>query len=88
MMLNIPDEIIRGLGGDEQSVLIEIAVALYKLRRMTLARAARLVGTDRIGFQRILGERGLELNYTMEAAEEDIRLAHELSERLSSDRSR
>ncbi|MBI4615093.1 MAG: UPF0175 family protein, partial [Planctomycetes bacterium] len=51
MQLRIPDDIARKMGEDEKSIRIEIAVVFYKMRRMTLATAARLVGTDRIGFQ-------------------------------------
>ncbi len=83
MQVTIPDDLARGLGAEEKKVLTEIAVALYKTRRLSLAKAARMLRVHRNTFQRILAERGEVLNYTREELDEDVRSAQDLVARTS-----
>ncbi|MBI4617705.1 MAG: UPF0175 family protein [Planctomycetes bacterium] len=79
MHVTIPDELATTLGANEREVVEELAVALYTGKRITLALAAEFAGVDRIGFQEILGKRGLCLNFSRNEVLEDLRVAAALS---------
>jgi len=50
----------------------ELAVALFQMERLTLARACRLAQMDRIEFQRLLASRRIPMHYDVAEFEEDI----------------
>jgi len=60
----------------ESSVLLELAISLYREGKLPPGRAAELAGMGRWEFQDILAERKVEMPYTQEMVEEDIRHAH------------
>lgn len=59
MKLDVPDE----LGLTEAEAQLSLAVGLYTAERISLAKAARLVGLSRIAFQHLLADRGIPIQY-------------------------
>jgi len=56
----------------EEERMRELAVALFQMERLTLARACRLAQMDRIEFQRLLASRRIPMHYDVAEFEEDI----------------
>jgi len=58
--LEYPDEILISLKEDEKHFLKEVkllaAVKLYELNRLSLGKASKLAGLDKIDFIKVLGE--------------------------------
>ncbi len=57
MLINIPDEILAQPDYGKQPFLTDVAVMLYCDERISLAKAARIAGYNRMEFQAILAER-------------------------------
>lgn len=51
---------------------LEVAVSLYRDRKVSMGRAARLAGMPRPLFQRELGKRGVTLDYEVEDLHADL----------------
>jgi len=68
MYIEIPDD----LGVTEEQARLDFAVGLYSSHTVSLARAARLAGSSRVDFQRILAERGIPLAYDSGDLEDDV----------------
>ncbi|MBI4614949.1 MAG: UPF0175 family protein [Planctomycetes bacterium] len=83
MKIEIPDELAEVLPGDESSVLVEIVLGLYKACRISSGKARELLRTDVIGFQRLLADRGLDLNFSAEELERETRAADEILTKLA-----
>jgi predicted HTH domain antitoxin len=83
-------EIPADLGVTEEQARLDFAVGIYSSRTVSLARAARLAGRNRIEFQRILTERGIPLAYDTADLDDDVatlkRLDGEVSDMLANDR--
>lgn len=71
--MEIPEFAIAGTGLTADQVRIEVAVALYRDRKVSMGRAARLAGLARIPFQRETARRGVTVDYEVEDFEEDLR---------------
>lgn len=56
--------------------MLELAISLYREGKMPPGRAAELAGMGRWEFHDILVKREVEMPYTKEMVEEDIRHAH------------
>ena len=58
--LEYPEEILISLKEDEKDFLKEVkilaAVKLYELNRLSLGKAAKLAGLDKVDFMKVLGE--------------------------------
>ena len=78
--LELPDDIGFQLLKDrehaEPSLMLELAISLYAAGKMPPGRAAELAGMGRWEFQDVLVKRDVEMPYTQEMIEEDIRHAH------------
>ena len=72
MSLEIPDEALQGTGMTPSLAHIEIAVALYRDRKVSMSRAARLAGMPRPQFQHELGKRGVTVDYDVEDLHTDL----------------
>jgi len=57
---------------------LEVAVALYRDRKVAMGRAARIAGLPRPLFQRELGKRGVTVDYDVEAFENDLHAIQKL----------
>ena len=72
MQVEILDAAITGTGLTEDQVRIEVAVALYRDRKVSMGRAALLAGLARIPFQRELAKRGITVDYEVEDLHADL----------------
>ena len=76
MTLTIDDDVLQAARLSAERLRLELAVALFRGDRLTLAQAARLAETDRLTFQHLLASRGIPLHYTSEDWDEDLRTLH------------
>lgn len=76
MQLNLPDD----LEITEEQARLDLAVGLYSSRTLSLARAARLAGRSRLGFQRLLAERGIPLTYGVDDIDHDLETLRQLGQ--------
>lgn len=78
MCMTIPDEVLQAARMSEDELREELAVLLFQRERLTLARAARLAGLDRLRFQHLLASRGIAPHYDVEEFEADLATLREL----------
>jgi len=50
----------------------ELAVALFREERLTLAQASRVAEMDQLAFQAVLADREIPLHYSVEDFREDV----------------
>lgn len=72
MSLVISDADVRATGLTETELRLELAVAMFRAERLTLARASRLGGMSRLAFQRLLASRRIPVHYTPDELDEDV----------------
>lgn len=72
MIVELPDAEVRGTGLTSQWAKIEVAVGLYRERKVSLGRAARLAGLSSPEFLREAGRRGATVNYDASDLESDM----------------
>lgn len=77
MQVELPDAALSGTGLTPDLVRLEVAVALYRDRKVSMGRAAQLAGLPRIPFQRELAKRGVTVDYDIAEFEEDLRVISE-----------
>jgi predicted HTH domain antitoxin len=75
MPVTITDDVLAAahLSGDE--LRLELAVALFREERLTLAQASRLAEMDQFSFQSVLADRQIPIHYGIEEFREDLRTA-------------
>lgn len=78
MGLYIEPGIIQSTGLSEQQFLLEIALALYEKKLLSLGKAANLAGLHRMAFQKELATRKIPIHYTLEDVEQDIKTIESL----------
>ncbi len=74
----IPDDIIEATGMSENELKIEIAVQLFKLKKITIEQASRLAGVPRLEFQHLLVSRRISLHYDIEDFKNDFEVLKRL----------
>jgi predicted HTH domain antitoxin len=72
MQVELPDAALEGTGMTPELATLEVAVALYRDRKVSMGRAARLAGMPRPQFQHELGKRGVTVDYDVEEYERDL----------------
>ena len=84
MTIELPDKDIGSLRLTSEQARVELAVGLYVGRQVTLGRAAKVAGISYTAFMHEIGRRGICVNYTVEDALHDVRMAEVLqTHRLS-----
>lgn len=83
MTIELPDKDLAGLSLTPEQARLAMAIGLYAGRRASLGRAARIAGIPYVSFMHELGHRGLCINYTVEDAEHDMKMADLLSAKLA-----
>jgi predicted HTH domain antitoxin len=73
VQVDIPDTALTGTGLTPDQVRLEVAVALYRDRKVSMGRAVRLAGLPRVPFQRELARRGVTVDHDVAEFEEDLR---------------
>ena len=72
MIVELPDAALEGTGMTPELAKLEVAIGLYRDRKVSMGRAARIAGIPRPLFQRELGKRGVTVNYDVQDFEEDL----------------
>lgn len=73
MVIEIHDELLRGLELTETQALLDVAIGLFTERRVTLGRAAEISRLTQSDFQHELGRRGIPIHYDVEDLRADLR---------------
>lgn len=71
-MLLIPDEFLRHAKITETELRSEIAVLLYSQNKISFGKAKQLAGLNHFEFQKLLSEKGIDLNYSIQDFETDL----------------
>ena len=79
MVLEIPDSMVDEMPLSVEDLRIEFAVWLYHQKRLSLGQARKLAGMGVIGFQKLLAEHGLFLNYEQSDLDTDLQSARLLA---------
>jgi predicted HTH domain antitoxin len=83
MQVEIPDELLNAAGVPKgrrsQAVAELLALELYRERAVSLGRAAELCGVSVAEFMEFAGRREVELDFDLEALEEDRRALENLN---------
>lgn len=79
MGVKIPEFVLAKTNFSEAELLIEIAIHLYDIEKLTMGQARRLADLDQISFQKELAKRNMYLKYSLEDLEDDLRAIDELN---------
>lgn len=71
MTLTIPDQVLEQMNVKEDILLLEIAALLYEKGSLSFGQAKTLAGLSHLAFQSVLKDRGIPLNYDIDAFHED-----------------
>jgi predicted HTH domain antitoxin len=78
MSLIISDEILESIGLSETELLQEIAIALFREKKLSIGRASHLVGMNLLEFRRLLASRQISVGYGIDELNEDLRVLEQL----------
>lgn len=70
--VELPDAVLAGTGLTPELARLEVAVALYRDRKVSMGRAAQIAGIPRPQFQQELGQRDVTMNYDVRDFESDL----------------
>ena len=79
MTIEVPDEELGTLHLTPERARVELAVGLYAGRQVSLGRAARIAAIHYADFLHEIGRRGICINYSVEDAEHDMKMADALA---------
>jgi predicted HTH domain antitoxin len=74
MPVTISDEVLAAAHISEPELKQELALALFRQERLTLAQASRLAETTQLAFQALLADRQIPIHYGVEEFREDVRI--------------
>ena len=83
MPVTIPDEVLAAAHLSEVELRRELAVALFREERLTLAQASRLAEMNQFAFQSILADHQIPVQHGIEEFREDLRTIDALERRRS-----
>lgn len=75
MPVTISDDVLAAAHLSPPELRLELAVALYREERLTLAQASRLAEIDQLSFQAVLADRRIPIHYGIEEFREDLQPA-------------
>jgi predicted HTH domain antitoxin len=73
MIITIPDDVLKHSNISERQLLLELAVYLYSKKILTIGQARKLAKLDLIAFQKQLAQRKININYTIQDLEKDLK---------------
>jgi predicted HTH domain antitoxin len=73
MSLVIPDEVLEAIEMSEPELLREIAILLFKEKKLSLGRASYLAGMNLLEFRRELASRRIAVSYDISEFKEDLK---------------
>jgi predicted HTH domain antitoxin len=72
MIVEVQDELLRGLKISPQRLQLEAAIGFYTSDDVTLGQAAAIAGLSQSDFLHELGRRGVCVHYDVEEFEQDL----------------
>ena len=84
MDLLIKEEYLNQVDMTAQELMIEIAIHLYDIGRLSMGQARTLAHIDQLQFQQELMKRNLYLKYEVEDLEEDLRTINIIHQKRNS----
>ncbi|MBO1350071.1 MAG: UPF0175 family protein [Hormoscilla sp. GUM202] len=78
MSVVIDNEIIERIGMSETELKREIAIYLFREKKLTIGRASEFAGMNLIQFRRLLASRRISLGYGVREFREDIKTLQEM----------
>jgi predicted HTH domain antitoxin len=79
MTLTLPDDLVRSTHLTKAELQAELALALFRVERLTLGQAAQLAGLPQLDFQRLLASRDIPIHYGVDAMEQDVQRARRIA---------
>ncbi len=73
MIITIPDDVLKHSNISERQLLLELAVYLYSKKILTIGQARKLAKLDLIAFQQQLAHREININYTIQDLEKELK---------------
>ena len=73
MALIITDETLQKANMSANELLINLACYLYDKKQMSMGQARHLVSIDQISFQKELAKRNIDIHYTEDDLNKDLR---------------
>lgn len=73
MTITISNEILEAAGMSETEFMREIAIMLFRQKKISLAKASYIAGMNQIQFMRFLGSRGIPIHYGIAEFREDLK---------------
>jgi predicted HTH domain antitoxin len=80
MNITIPDEILTSAKMSEDEIKLELAILLYKQKKISTGQARRLAGMHLLEFRKEIASRGMCVNYDVEDFQADIETLKRLGE--------
>lgn len=81
MIVELPDAALEGTGMTPELAKLEVAIGLYRDRKVSMGRAARIAGIPRPLFLQELGQRGVTVDYDVDDFEDDMIAIQKLAPR-------
>jgi len=81
MNLIISNKILKSSGLTEKDIKKELALTLFREKKLTLAQASSIAQIDRLQFQQLLASRKINLHYSKKDFDEDLRVIESLHKR-------
>jgi predicted HTH domain antitoxin len=81
MPVTLSDDVLAAAHLSEPELRLELAVALFREDRLTLAQASRLAEVDQFAFQSVLADREVPIHYGIEEFHEDLRTIDTITRR-------
>jgi predicted HTH domain antitoxin len=72
MVIHIPDQVLDSLQLSEADLLLELAVALYSVQKLSFGKARELANMDWFSFRKILSSRNIPSHYDEQDFEADL----------------
>ena len=72
MSLVISDQILQASGMSEAEFMLEVAIMLFDLEKISIGQASQIAVMNQSEFQKILAQRGISSNYKIAATSEDL----------------
>lgn len=73
MTLELPNHILTDSKYQLQDLQIDVALVLYQRQKISLARAARWIGMNRLEFQKLLKDRSIPINLSIDDFKTDLK---------------
>ncbi|MEN0002896.1 MAG: UPF0175 family protein [Bacteroidota bacterium] len=78
MGVQISESILQQVDMTANEFLIEVAVHLYDIGKMSMGQARKFAGIDQITFQKEMAKRNVYIKYTVQDLEEDLKTLEQL----------